>query len=92
MANVFTDTIHYVNQLTFENNAIENFVQGTQWKHQIMGDQKLILPLFIYYDDFEPCNVLSSHSGEQKLGAVYASIPCIPPQYQSLLENLFLAI
>jgi len=37
---------------------------------------KTVLPLFMYFDDFESGNVLGSHSGIHKVGAVYVSIPC----------------
>ncbi|KAF0700218.1 MULE domain-containing protein, partial [Aphis craccivora] len=33
-----------------------------------------------------------SHSGIHKLGAVYISIPCIPPHHQSFLNTIFLAL
>lgn len=46
----------------------------------------------IYYDDFEVGNPLGSHSGINKLGGVYFSLPCLPPQYISKLENIYLAL
>ncbi|XP_046740534.1 uncharacterized protein LOC124407968 [Diprion similis] len=36
-------------------------------------------------------NPLGSHKCINKLGAVYFTLGCIPPQYSSLLENIFLA-
>lgn len=46
----------------------------------------------MYFDDFECGNVLGSHSGVHKLGAVYVSIPCIPQHRTSVLGNIFLAL
>lgn len=50
-----------------------------------------ILPLILYFDDFESGNALGSHAGQYKLGAVYVSIGTVPPDKQSRLENIFLA-
>ena len=44
------------------------------------------------FDDFESGNALGSHAGIHKLGAVYASIPCLPPEYGSLIENIILVL
>lgn len=49
------------------------------------------MPLFLYFDDFEINNALGSHAGNNKLGAIYTSLPCLPPEYSSSLENIFLA-
>lgn len=46
----------------------------------------------MYFDDFEVNNPLGSHAGIQKLGAVYYSIPCFPPNVSSLVENVFTAL
>lgn len=56
-----------------------------------MNQNKIILPLFLYFDDFEVNNPLGSHAGCQKLGAVYVSLSCLPPELSSLLNNIFLA-
>lgn len=42
------------------------------------------------YDDFETCNPLGAKAGIHKLGAVYATVPCLPPHVLSRLENIFL--
>jgi len=48
------------------------------------------LPLFVYFDDVEVNNPLRSHSG--KLGAIYATLPCLPPECRFLLKNIFLVL
>lgn len=44
---------------------------------------------FLYFDDAEMGNPLGSHSGVHKMGCVYYTIPLIPPEYLSALENIF---
>jgi len=46
----------------------------------------------MFFDDYESGNVLGSHSGIHKLGAVYVSIPCIPPYRSTSLSNIFLVL
>lgn len=64
---------------------VSNVIQGTLWQN-IMNkySDKTIFPLIIYFDD------LSTHAGINKIGAVYFTIPCLPPEYSALLENIFL--
>ncbi|XP_011699565.1 PREDICTED: uncharacterized protein LOC105456901, partial [Wasmannia auropunctata] len=94
LPHVFSSVNSYVNTLLQENNIIENFVQGDLWRNKIKFhfQNKIVFPLFIYYDDFEVNNALGTHTGIQKLGAVYYSIACFPPEVNSLLENIFLAM
>ncbi|XP_036320474.1 uncharacterized protein LOC118734989 [Rhagoletis pomonella] len=72
---------------------ITNFVQGKLWRNKVksFSPHKIVLPLFLYFDDFEINNPLGSHSGIQKLGGLYFSIPCLPPEMNSLIENVFVA-
>lgn len=46
------------------NSIISNFVQSKIWKVKILKNpNKLLLPLFLYYDDFEVNDPLGSHAG-----------------------------
>jgi len=57
---------------TTENELISSFLQSQLWKEKLrMNQNKIILPLFLYFDDFQVNNPLVSHAGCQKLGAVY---------------------
>ena len=49
-----------------------------------------MLPLNIEFDDYEPDNGMGSHQGEHSLGGLYAKLMCLPPQFQSSLDNMFL--
>lgn len=50
------------------------------------------MPLFMFFDDYNSGNVLGSHSGIHKLGAVYVSTPCLPPYHSTTLSNIFLGL
>lgn len=52
-----------------------------------------LLPLFIYFDEYETDDALGSHAGlAGKVGAVYASCPSVPEKYQAKLENIFITM
>ncbi|XP_025190996.1 uncharacterized protein LOC112591406, partial [Melanaphis sacchari] len=93
LENVLGETLEHLANLMNDKSVLRNFVQGTFWQSRLKKfDGKTVLPLFMYFDDFESGNVLGSHSGVHKLGAVYVLVPCIPPHRTSVLSNIFLAL
>ncbi|CAH1109399.1 unnamed protein product [Psylliodes chrysocephalus] len=90
---VFPEIIKYINDLKCISN-ISNIIQTDFWKNKLKHFQQsdLVLPLFLYFDEFEIGNPLGSHAGIHKIGAIYWSIPCIPPNYRAHLENIFLVL
>ncbi|XP_070527740.1 uncharacterized protein [Cardiocondyla obscurior] len=79
------------NSLVYSNKVYTNFCDGTIWKiiKQFYGN-KLVVPIFLYYDNFETGNPLGTAAGIHKVGALYGSIATLPPQYASMLDNIFL--
>lgn len=67
----------YIESIRSNKTTIYNIIQTSVWKNKIKrfnpSDSReiLLLPILIYFDDFEPLNSLGSHSGILKLGAVY---------------------
>ncbi|KAF0706641.1 SAM domain-containing protein, partial [Aphis craccivora] len=93
LKNVLTDTLEYMNKCRLYNSVLMNFTQGSVWQEKLKSYQsQIVLPIFLFFDDYEIGNPLESHSGIHKLGAVYMSIPCLPPHRQSSLSNIFLAL
>lgn len=91
LSDVFTVTMHYIDSLK-DLDCVKNFIQSELWyqKRNNFDNNDIVLPLFIYYDDWEVNNPLGSHS--TTLGGVYCYIPCLPPECVSRLENIFLAL
>lgn len=50
----------------------------------------IVLPLIFYFDDFESNNPLGPKTG--KLGVIYASLLCLPPECQFTSDNIFLVL
>lgn len=72
-------------------NVLTSVIHGEIWKHiEKQFAEKLVLPLLLYFDDFEINNPLGSYSGIHKIGVmVYCTIPSILNEYSSILENIF---
>ncbi|KAB0804462.1 hypothetical protein PPYR_01432 [Photinus pyralis] len=85
----FTNLNTYIKPETFIIGEQPVF-QGQIWRNLVQKypNDKIILPLLIYFDDFECCNPLGSKAGVYKIGATYVSLACIPPELATLLENI----
>lgn len=88
---VLKDTLDYLDFLKNSDKVVCNYVQGDYWREfKKSNDQIVIIPIAIYFDDYENNNPLGSHRGIQKCGALYVTILCLPPLYRSKLANIFL--
>ena len=92
--NLFDTLQNYMSELKMETDIISNFIQGKFWKNKSKSfdKEKIVCPLFVYYDEFNTGNNLGSHAGDQKLGGVHVQIPCFPPHIASKLNNIILAV
>ncbi|OXU17703.1 hypothetical protein TSAR_009564 [Trichomalopsis sarcophagae] len=79
--------------LNNDKTAITNFIQDQLWHKQISAFDKngIILPLFGYFDDVELGNSLESHAKNNEVGAVYVTLPSLPPNFTSKLESIVLS-
>lgn len=96
--NMLTDILDYINSLdSSESDSISNFIQTETWKKKISlinpDQETLLLPLFLYSDDYECNNCLGSHAGSSgKVCGVYVMIPCLPEFLQSKISQIFVAM
>ena len=74
-----------------ETEWISNFVQGDIWKRKRsrFSAGAIVFHIHVYYDELEANNSLGPHP--EPLGCSYVSLPCLPPEWSSRLENIFLA-
>lgn len=72
----FNETLDYIKELQRDKDILSNFIQGRLWMSLLTDiNDKLILPIIIYFDDYECNNPFGSHKGISKCGAIYAIIP-----------------
>ena len=88
---VFKEIQDYVKILANETSIVLNIMQGDLWSKKYSNGDKTVFPIFLYFDDFETRNPLSSHAGEEKLGGVYVAVACLPPHLTAKVENIFLS-
>lgn len=93
LESLLVDTLQYMADLYKDVKVIRNFIQGSYWQSKrTVHVDRIVIPMFLYFDDYETSNALGSHSGIHKLGAVYISVPCLPPWRCSDLSNIFLTL
>lgn len=95
--NILNETVAYMSELYADNDNLSNVIQGREWKRTLerlraTRENDLFIPLLIYNDEYEVCNPLGTHRGINKLSAVYATVPCLPPTIQSCLNAIFLCL
>lgn len=67
---------------------IKHFVQGELWKKKMLPYQnKIVIPYFMYIDDFEINNPLGFHVSVHSISAIYNSFPLTD---QSKLVNILI--
>lgn len=89
--NVFASITKFINS---KQNKIQvsSMLEGEVWQSILQYfPNKLVLPLTIFFDDYEINNPLGSHRGKAKMGGVYYTLSCIPYQFASKQKNIFLA-
>lgn len=93
LESVLVETLQYMTDLYNDITTVQNFIQANYWQsRKRMHAGRCVMPLFLFFDDYETSNALGSHSGIHKLGAVYISIPCLPPWHYSTLSTIFLTL
>uniref|UniRef100_A0A1Y1N501 C2H2-type domain-containing protein n=1 Tax=Photinus pyralis TaxID=7054 RepID=A0A1Y1N501_PHOPY len=91
LPNIFQTIMSYMQkEMSLPPHLLSSVFQGQIWRNLVQKypNDKIILPLLIYFDDFECCNPLGSKAGVYKIGATYVSLACIPPELATLLENI----
>jgi len=84
----YTRFNHYKNN---QSTSIEHFVQGSLWQQKVslFSDEKIIIPFFLYMDEFEINNPSGLHATFQSISAIYYSFPLA--ENNSKLSTIFLA-
>lgn len=94
--NMLNIILNFEKSLPSNTNVIYNILQSKWWNHLKSTipsiNRVLLLPLKVYFDDFEPNNPLGSHASIHKTGAVYVQMPCLPPHMDAKLIHIYLAM
>ncbi|KAF7998486.1 hypothetical protein HCN44_010894 [Aphidius gifuensis] len=95
LPNVFKIATNYIREEkegTDGEKIYSSIISGLLWKKiEEKYKDKIVMPLLIYYDDFETGDALSPSAGIHKIGGLYYSLAALPRKYATSLENIFLA-
>lgn len=76
-----------------EGDQLDHFIKGSLWKQKLKNykPDDVVIPYHFYGDGVQINNPLGSHlkSGEEQCNYYY--FPTIPYEYQSRLDNMFVA-
>jgi hypothetical protein len=85
--------LSFQNYCSQPHNTTFHWLQSEAWKNlklkNLNAQNSLLIPIFLYYDDFVGKNPLGSH--KMKLGGTYVSLPTFPPEMEQKISNIFLA-
>lgn len=72
-------------------NKLNHFINGKLWKEKIKSykNDDIVIPYHFYVDGAQLNNALGSHSAKGLENFNYITLPTVPTQYQSRLENIF---
>jgi hypothetical protein len=79
-SNFFDVILKYTKETLAHNDEIfYSFLQSQLRKKKIkLHQNKIIFPLFLYFDNLGINHPFGSHARNQQLGAVYISLACLP--------------
>ncbi|XP_066535471.1 uncharacterized protein [Hoplias malabaricus] len=70
--------------------ALQDFRDGTMFKASALFSREFAIPLLLYCDECETVNPLGSKTSVHKLGFLYFTVKCLPPEFLSTLSAYFL--
>lgn len=91
---LFKEIVKYenkINKLFKEKKIFSSILHGSVWQnyYKPMYKDKTVIPVFLYFDDYGTGNALGTHAANQKIGAVYVSLPTLQPHLRAKLKNIF---
>lgn len=91
LPNVLETTVDYMKKLENDDNSMTNFIQGELWQgvKKKYKNEDIVIPCFLYHDDFVADNPLSSNALSSKIAAFYYSFPVIPQHLLSSPSYIF---
>lgn len=92
LPNVFEKIRKHTEELMMQN-TLSNFINGTLWKEKLKSykEDDFVIPYHFYVDAAQLNHPLGPHCAKGAEEFNYYSFPSIPTQYQSRLENIFVA-
>ncbi|KYN22123.1 hypothetical protein ALC57_05487 [Trachymyrmex cornetzi] len=89
LPNVYSSILSHIEEC--KNSQLFTFFDSEYWKKvENEKENRIVLPLVLYFDDVEINNPLGSRKCIHKIGIIYSSILGLPYEFSSMLESIFL--
>lgn len=91
LPNVFKKTQEYAKEVSEKN--LGHFINGETWKKKLESFHKddIVIPFHLHTDDVQVNNALGAHRQNGLETCTYYSFPLVPPEFNSQLDNIFVA-
>lgn len=91
LPDVFELTQKYAEEVSGQ--TLSHFVNGMHWKKKLESyhEDDIVIPYHLHIDDVQLNNSLGSHRVKGLETCTYYSFPTVPSQFNSRLENIFVA-
>ncbi len=91
LPNVFEETQKFAKEVSQRN--LGHFINGEVWKKKLRSynADDIVIPYHLHTDDVQMNNALGAHRRRGLETCSYYSFPTVPPEYNSRLENIFVA-
>ncbi|XP_058465342.1 uncharacterized protein LOC131438942 [Malaya genurostris] len=75
-----------------DDGVYRSLIDGQVWKRrrQLFKD-KFVIPLNIYFDDFNTSDTASNHAAATSICGIYLNVPCLPAYLLSKRNNILIA-
>lgn len=91
LPNVFEKTQKFTEEVSKQ--YLGHFINGKIWKKKLESFNKddIVIPFHLHTDDVQTNNALGAHRRRGLETCTYYSFPTVPAEYNSQLENIFVA-
>lgn len=91
LPDVFRRTQEYAKSVREQN--LGHFINAKLWKKKLESfkPEDVVIPFHLHTDDVQTNNALGSHRSAGLETCTYYSFPTVPPEYNSRLQNIFVA-
>ena len=81
-----------MNELKQYTTVIFSITRGQLWQDKLKHfHDKIVIPIFYYFDEVNLENYQGSHSTENKIASMYIYVASLPPTEQAKIKNVLLA-
>lgn len=89
--NSIIENQRFLREKSINDNTLYNIINGPLWNSVLerFREDEIVIPLFLYEDDFNPDNGLGPHKADTELAAFYVSFPTLNNHVKDSTDHIF---